>query len=62
MTCIGKEQRKKSAAQRVALQRRAVESEMAVSTNSVSKMHTISLSEARPLQAPVGRRHEETFK
>jgi len=42
-------------AQRLALQRRAVESERAVGTTFVAKMRTISLSEARPLQAPVGR-------
>ena len=43
------------AAQRVALQRRAAESERAVGTKSISKMHTISGRKARPLQAPVGR-------
>ncbi len=49
---------KTQAAERLALQRRAVESERAVGTNSVSKMRMISLSEARPLQAPVGRPSE----
>jgi len=43
------------AAQRLALQRRAVESERAVGTNSLSKIATISPRYARPLQAPVGR-------
>jgi hypothetical protein len=41
-------------AQRLALQRRAIENERAADTRSVSKMLTISLSVARPLQAPVG--------
>ncbi len=44
-----------AAAQRPALQRRAVESERAAGTKSVAKIATISLSEARPLQALVGR-------
>ncbi len=44
-----------SAVQRLALQRRAVESERAVGTNSVSKMRMISGRKARPLQAPVVR-------
>src|SRR5215213_8832209 len=42
------------AAQRNALQRRAVESERAVGTKSLSKMRTISGRKARPLQALVG--------
>ena len=46
------------AAQRIAHQRRALESERAVGTNSVSKIATISLSEARPLQAWLGRKQE----
>ena len=42
-------------AERLALQRRAVASERTIGTKSVSKIATLSLSEARPLQAPVGR-------
>src|SRR5690242_9770680 len=43
------------AAQRLALQRRAVENEKALGTEAVSKMRTILGRKARPLQAPVGR-------
>ncbi len=52
------------AAERPALQRRAVEIGKAAGTKLLPKMHTISLSEARPLQAPVGppNRGRSTFK
>jgi len=42
-----------AAVQRLALQRRAVESERAVGTNSISKMRTISGRKARPLQPTI---------